>query len=364
MRIIEKNTQNSLEKLKEELIEKISQQNEEENMNDLREELGFLRKAFESFSQSHPEEIFRHITKSDQTISSLVKQNALLEERLSRLEQHTKQQNIEILNTDVKEDEVHSSDKTEGSSVPNKKVREPSFDKMSRDPESTRHCSNSTEIFYAAGKKAMESNDRKVIFDSINNPNAFLESERIWEEGSPKKDIGSALPQFYNSEEDDLFRTVEELQYNVAMLTQEVKKLQQTKIHVHTNEYGKRNKKHLRSRGKSIVKENRICQVGGFGGSASEIAGLWETINNLVKNAHEEIDKVKEEVKRSKRKIGDRKDALVEKNVNGGIRELRDDIHNQLIEVTLKLYSRILNNLYRYRESLKTNMESSETILQ
>lgn len=120
---------------------------------------------------------------------------------------------------------------------------------------------------------------------------------------------------------------------------------------VNSHECGKHSKRYSRR----LIRENKSCQFGDFGGSTSEIGRLWETINSLVKNTHEEIDKVKEEVRKSKgKKTIEMKNALVEKNMNGSIRELRDDIHNQLIEIQRELESKY----GIFRNNLTTNYES------
>jgi len=75
----------------------------------------------------------------------------------------------------------------------------------------------------------------------------------------------------------------------------------------------------------------------------TEVDRIWKTINNLVENTHEEIDKVKDEIKSSKKKKlpyeskglkheGD----VLEKSLSEAINGLRDDVHNQLVEVSEK----------------------------
>ena len=121
------------------------------------------------------------------------------------------------------------------------------------------------------------------------------------------------------------------------MIEEETNKLQRKVISIETKKQTARSKISRKpSRTSASLKKGSSISKGQneFNG---EIASIWETINNLVKNTHEEIDKMKEELRLFSAKnfsvVTVNPEALIEKNLYGIVGELRDDVHNQLIEV-------------------------------
>ena len=121
------------------------------------------------------------------------------------------------------------------------------------------------------------------------------------------------------------------------MIEEETNKLQRKFESIETKKQTARSRNGQRSSRTSALLRKGSSVSKGQNDSSSEIASLWETINNLVKNTHEEIDKMKEELRlfsaKNPNSITAIPEAFIEKNLYGIVAELRDDVHNQLIEV-------------------------------
>ena len=139
--------------------------------------------------------------------------------------------------------------------------------------------------------------------------------------------------------DDEIVKNILELKNSMANLEEELKDVQKRMPFVGSQ---KRQSRILKSK-----RGSRMDILGGLsrvdlGKYDSEISRIWETLNTLIENTHTEIDRVKEEFKFvKKRQLSEGKfrkvqESIVEDNLYGALGELRNDVHNQLIEVILR----------------------------
>lgn len=156
--------------------------------------------------------------------------------------------------------------------------------------------------------------------------------------------------------DDEIVKNILELKNSMANLEGELKDVQKRMPLVGS-------KRHSR-----IFKSKRGSRLDILGGLSrvdlgkydAEIGRVWETLNTLIENTHAEIDRVKEEFKFvKKRQLSEGKfrkvqETIVEDNLYGALGELRNDVHNQLIEVQKDLeesYGTFKTNVICHHES-------------
>jgi len=370
-KILQKADKSDVTQLQREKLDRLKERySDQEKMDNLKNDLSLLNKAFEGFSQNLTEEMVHTKAKAEKTLDSIVKENSSMEKRLAEIEKkfnsimlsrggehHIISDNLEIIHGNNN----HFNRTIESSVNPSRLLESGRiWDEDDFKHEKDFLESSPTHLIIRESHLESQNGFQKRRHISIDANTTLTEGTYLHEtmkRHEPRQSSGQGFePQSMNialGGEDEIVRNILELKNSMACLEDEIKDVQKRMPSVGGR---KRHSRVMKSK-----RGGRIEVVGqmDFEKYDSEISRIWETINTLIENTHSEIDRMKDEFKFvKKRQLSEGKykkvqESIVEENLYGALGELRNDVHNQLIEVQKDLeesYGAFKSNVIDHHE--------------
>jgi len=370
-KILQKADKSDVTQIQREKLERLKERySDQEKVDSLKNDLSSLSKAFEGFSQSLTEEMMHTKAKAEKTLDSIIKENSSIEKRISEIEKKLHSGVIEQKQTIYDNLEFPDRTLTQSSMNPAKLLESGRiWDEDDFKHENHFYENSPTHLIIRESNLESQNGYPKRRHISIDANTTLTEATYLQEatmkrhepgQGSVQEGVNMGFaPQSMIAfgGDDEIVKNILELKNSMANLEEELKDVQKRMPLVGSQKRQSRILKSKRGSRMDILGGLSRVDVGKYD---SEISRIWETLNTLIENTHTEIDRVKEEFKFvKKRQLSEGKfrkvqESIVEDNLYGALGELRNDVHNQLIEVQKDLeesYGTFKTNVICHHES-------------